>query len=89
MRLKPGQGTYKFPPCGKVNEAVVQGNQKHNQMASYILYPLSVEDYLRRDQTKVGFPTSYVVIGSEIKFWPIPDHAYLVRVCYTPPMKVW
>lgn len=88
MKLRRGRAQYKFPECSQIYSAWVEGNQKHNQEVSYVLYQVELSDLgAFRKNKLLGRPTSFAVFDGRVEFWPVPDKPYVVKVRYAPPIK--
>lgn len=89
MKLRTGRAVYKFPEYSQILEAWVEGNTKHNQLVSFSLCQVSLEDMPshRPHNEQRGFPTTFCVFGDIIEFWPVPDKPYLIKVRYAPPIE--
>lgn len=85
MKLRRGKHIYKLPPHSSIESVFVEGNQKHNQMASILLMPC--RNRFEPGVNLLGFPTMFFVTHDEIHFNPAPDAPYVVRVRYYPPMQ--
>lgn len=91
MKLRRGRAVYKVPPYSQILCAYVEGNQRHNQMVSYMLQQVDLGDLAsvgddERRKIPMAMPTTFAVFDEKIEFWPRPDKAYKVTVRYLPPM---
>ena len=86
MKLRRGRASYKIPAHSQIVGVHIGGNQKHNQMVSYAVMQVRLEEI--GVNTVYGFPTRWAVtdFGTKIVFKPVPDKAYNVTVRYLPPM---
>jgi hypothetical protein len=89
MKLRTKKSRYKIPPISQIIGMYVEGNQKHNQMCSYALYRVSLEEFFKAKTGALGFPTRYCIDhgGNMIEFDPIPDKPYIVKMRYVPPVQ--
>ena len=84
MKLRGGRCRYKIPEHSQVLAVYIFGNQRHNQMVSYVLQLCKIEDI--GDNKKRGRPELAGVYDDRIEFKPIPDKPYKVTVRYLPPV---
>ncbi len=84
MKLRRGKPRYTIPAHSSIVGVYIEGNQKHNQMCSYVLYQVTLEDV--RQTSILGMPNHYAIENDSIIFDPAPDKSYLVKVRYTPPI---
>ena len=85
MKLRTGQALYKIPEHSQILCVYIEGNQRHNQMWSYLLQLIDIGD-LGLNKAR-GRPTYCAVFENKIEFSPVPNKPYKVRVRYVPPIK--
>lgn len=90
MKIRKGDTSVKLPPIGQLCSVMLDtGNDEQIGM----LYPVIIvtsEDFEKLDKTLSGTIThASIVIGkkSRLRFFPIPDAAYTLRIRYYPPMQ--
>lgn len=88
MKLRRGRDTYKVPEHYKIMMVLIEGNQRHNQIAARMVMEMPSREMMQRENKTLGLPNCFAVVaGDRIRFWPTPDKAYAVKVRYVPPVQ--